>query len=70
MVMSGNAAHPIDILTTANTMWTGLGSNWGFFGDRLVTALAMFQPKMYSLCGKVVKRNPNVFFKSAQNLSM
>jgi hypothetical protein len=38
--------HPSDILTTANTMWTGLGSNWGFFGDRLVTALAMFQPKM------------------------
>jgi hypothetical protein len=38
--------HPSDILTTANTVWTGLGSNWVFFGDRLVTALAMFQPKM------------------------
>ena len=36
--------HPSDILTTTNTTWTGPGSNWGFFG--VVTALAMFQPKM------------------------
>jgi hypothetical protein len=32
--------HPSDMLTTANTMWTGLRSNRGFFGDRLVTAVA------------------------------